>query len=152
MTQPVEFRQANALERMFNRAFGVLVDLGLAPADYYLLQVRGRTTGGVRSTPVNVIQVADRRFLVAPRGRTQWVRNVEVAGEVVLKRGRSRQRFRTRAVPAEARPEILRQYLDRFRTTVQRYFPVPAGSAAATFAPIVDRYPVFELLAGGTER
>jgi deazaflavin-dependent oxidoreductase (nitroreductase family) len=152
MTDPADFREANALERLFNRAFGVLVGLGLAPADYYLLEVRGRNTGRARSTPVNVIRFGDRRFLVAPRGRTHWVRNVEVAGEVVLKRERSRQRFRTRAVPSDEKPEILRGYLDRFRTTVQRYFPVRAGSDAAAFAPIVGRYPVFELLGDGPAR
>ena len=63
------FRETTPMERRFNRAFGFLIGLGLG-----------------------------RRFLVAGRGRTQWVRNAEVAGEVTLKKGRSRQRFRARPV------------------------------------------------------
>ncbi len=141
-----EFRRANPLERAFNGTFGVLVGLGLGPRDYYLLQVRGRTTGRIRSTPVNVIEHAGRRFLVAPRGRTQWVRNAEAGGEIALKRGRHAPRFRLRALAEPERPPVLRAYLDRFRATVQRYFPVPAGSLPEAFAPIADRYPVFELL------
>jgi hypothetical protein len=86
---------------------------------------------------------------VAPRGVTQWARNVDAAGELLLQRGRQRQRFRTRAVPDVDKPEILRAYLDRFQTTVQRYFPVRAGSPAAAFASIAGRYPVFELIEVG---
>lgn len=149
MAETADFKKPNSFERWFNRAFGVLVGLGLAPADYYLLQVRGRKSGRTHSTPVNLVRVGGRRFLVAPRGATQWVRNAGVAGEVVLKRGRIRERFRVRAVPGAEKPEILRTYLDRFRMTVQRYFPLPAGSAAGDFVPLVGRYPVFELLGTG---
>lgn len=108
--------------------------------------MRGRTTGRVYSTPVNVLEFRGKRFLVAPRGRTQWVRNAEATGRVDLKRGSSRRTFRIRAVPNEEKPEILKEYLDRFRLTVQRYFPVPAGSGAQAFRDVADRYPVFELL------
>ena len=146
MTGVTEFRKPSPVERLFNRAFGLLVGLGLGTADYYLLQVRGRKTGRIYSTPVNVITVGGARFLVAPRGRTQWVRNAEAAGEVVLKRGWGRRRFHIRAVPNSHRPDVLCAYLNRFRVTVQRYFPVRAGAVAAEFVPIVDRYPVFELL------
>jgi len=141
------FREPSALERVFNKAFGVFVGLGLGPRDYYLLQVRGRKTGRVYAIPVCLAPPLEgRRFLVAPRGRTQWVRNAEAAGEVALKRGSSRQRFRLRAVPTGDKPPVLLAYLDRFRPVVQRYFPVPAGSPPQAFAAIAERYPVFELL------
>jgi deazaflavin-dependent oxidoreductase (nitroreductase family) len=140
------FQEPTPLERTFNRVFGILVGLGLGPRHYYLLQVRGRKTGRRYSTPVNVVELQGKRFLVAPRGRTQWVRNAEAAGEITLKQGRRRQRFRVRPVPKEDRPPVLRAYLDQFRSTVQRYFPVPAGSPLAAFAEIAERYPVFELL------
>jgi deazaflavin-dependent oxidoreductase (nitroreductase family) len=140
------FRPPTAAERIFNRAFGVLVGLGLGLRHSYLLQVRGRTSGRTYATPVNVLELHGRRWLVAPRGRTQWVRNVEVAGEVVLRRGWRRQRVRVRPVADADKPEILAAYLDRFRFTVQRYFPVGAGAAPAEFVPVAVRYPVFELL------
>jgi len=147
MTEQVAaFRAPRPLERTFNRALGALVGLGLGPRDYYVLQVRGRKSGRLFSTPVNVIELQGTRFLVAPRGRTQWVRNGEAAGEVALKRGRNVRRFRLRAIPDIGKPSVLRAYLDRFRATTQRYFPVPAGTPPKAFAAIAPRYPVFELL------
>lgn len=139
------FQAPSATERMLNRAFGLLVGLGVGLRHNYLLQVRGRTTGRVYATPVNVLELHGRRWLVAGRGRTQWVRNAEAAGEVVLRKGRRRERCRLRPVPDAEKPEILRAYLDRFAPTVQRYFPVKAGAAAEAFAPVAARYPVFEL-------
>jgi len=141
-----DFREPSGVERIFNKVFGALVGLGLAPRYNYLVQVRGRKSGRVYSTPISILEHQGRRFLVAPRGRTQWVRNAEAAGQVVLKRGSSRQAFRIRAVPNEEKPEILRAYLDRYKLAVQRYFPVRAGSEAPAFREIADRYPVFELL------
>jgi deazaflavin-dependent oxidoreductase (nitroreductase family) len=143
---PPVFEAPSAAERIFNRAFGLLVGLGLGLRHNYLLRVRGRTTGRVYSTAVNVLELNGKRWLVAPRGRTQWVRNAEVAGEVVLTKGRRSERCRARPVPDAEKPEILSVYLKRFKPTVQRYFPVPAGAPAAAFAGLVDRYPVFELV------
>jgi len=140
------FRAPSMFERWFNKAMGALVGLGLGPRDYYLLRVRGRTTGREYSTPVNVAELEGRRFLVAPRGRTQWVRNAEVAGEVTLAQGRVVRRFRLRAVPDGEKPPVLRAYLDRFKLTVQRYFPLRAGSPPEAFAGIAGRYPVFEMM------
>ncbi len=146
------FREPSALERFFNRAFGALVGMGLGPRDYYLLQVRGRKSGRVYGTPVSLVSLHGVRFLVAPRGRTQWVRNAEVSHEVVLKRGSSRRRCRLRALADADKPPVLLAYLERYRSIVQRYFPVPAGSPARAFAEIAARYPVFELQpAGDTE-
>ena len=143
------FRQPSAVERIFNRAFGALVGLGLGPRDYYLLQVKGRKSGRVYGTPVSLVYLHSVRFLVAPRGRTQWVRNAEASNEVVLKRGTSRLRFRLRALSDADKPPVLLAYVERYRSVVQRYFPVPAGSPARAFAEIAPRYPVFELLPAG---
>ena len=86
-----------------------------------------------------------KRFLVAPRGHTQWVRNAEAAGEVTLKKGSKRERFGLRALSDEEKPEILKAYLDQFRREVQTYFPVPAGSPAEAFRGLLQSYPAFEL-------
>jgi deazaflavin-dependent oxidoreductase (nitroreductase family) len=140
------FRKATAFEAFFNRAFGVLVGLGLGMRHNYLLQVRGRKSGKVYSTPVDLVELRGKRFLVAPRGRTQWVRNAEAAGEVTLKRGSFRRVFQIRPLADAEKPEILKAYLDSFKTTVQRYFPVAAGSPAEALAAIAADYPVFELM------
>ncbi len=144
---PPSFRKPSPLEALFNRALGLLVGLGIGPAYMQLLQVRGRKTGRVYSTPINLLQVAGKPYLVAPRGRTQWVRNAEATGEILLKRGREERKYRLRPVPDGEKPEILKLYLDSYKSAVQPYFPVPAGSPAAAFRDIAANYPVFELLA-----
>ena len=146
-SQSPAYRKPSAGERFFNRIFGLLVGLGLGLPHNYLLQVRGRKSGQLYSTPVDLLEISGKRYLVAPRGRTQWVRNAEAAGEVMLKKGRTRLRCRLRSIPDQDKPEFLKAYLDRFRTTVQRYFPVPADSPAQAFLDIAAQYPVFELLA-----
>jgi deazaflavin-dependent oxidoreductase (nitroreductase family) len=108
--------------------------------------VRGRKSGKIYSTPIDLLEFNGKNFLVAPRGRTQWVRNAEAAGEVTLKRGRTRRSYRIRPIPDADKPELLKAYLDRFKTTVQRYFPVPAGSPPQALAQVASDYPVFELL------
>ena len=112
----------------------------------YLLQVRGRKSGKIYSTPVDLLEFNGKRFLVAPRGRTQWVRNAEVAGEVTLKKGRNRQEYRLRPLAEVEKPEVLKAYLERYRREVQRYFPLAAGSPATAFQELVQNYPAFELL------
>ena len=140
------FRPPTAGERFFNRIFGLLVGLGLGLPHNYLVQVRGRKSGKIYSTPIDLLELNGKRFLVAPRGRTQWVRNAETAGEVTLKKGSTRLHYRIQPIPDAGKPELLKAYLDRFKTTVQRYFPVPAGSPPQAFVEVAPNYPVFELL------
>ena len=121
--------------------------LGLGFSHNYLLEVRGRKTGKLYSTPVDLLERNGKRYLVAPRGRTQWVRNAEAAGEVTLKKGSKRLKFRLRPIPDADKPDILKGYLDSFKREVQRYFSIPAGSPPEAFAAIAGSYPAFELLA-----
>jgi deazaflavin-dependent oxidoreductase (nitroreductase family) len=143
----MDFLAPSPTERLFNRAFGVLVGLGLGMRHSRLLEVRGRTTGRVYTTPVNVLELKGRRYLVAGRGRTQWVRNAEASGEVALRKGRARERYRLRAVTGDEKAQVLSAYVHQFKLTVQRYFsPIPAGAPPSAFTAVLDRYPVFELL------
>ncbi len=139
------FREPTPVEKIFNRVFGFLVGIGLPFPNKYLLLVRGRKSGKLYSTPVNLLEMKGKRFLVAPRGRTQWVRNAEAAGEVTLKKGSAQLKFRLRPVAETEKPEVLKAYLDSFKSEVQRYFPVAAGSPAEAFVALTASYPVFEL-------
>jgi len=133
------------MERWFNSLFGFLVGLGLGLPHNYLLQVHGRKTGRIYSTPVNVLDYEGKRFLVAPRGETQWVRNAIATGHVWLKRGRSREQFALRALDDRDKPKLLSEYLNRYKTTVQRYFPIQADAPLEAFSKVAANYPVFEL-------
>jgi len=144
--QAIPFQKPSLIDRLFNRAFGFLVSLGLGFEHTYLLEVRGRKSGKLYSMPVDLLAEGGRQYLVAPRGYTQWVRNAEVAGEVRLRKGRRVQEFRLRALSEAERPPVLKAYLDRFCREVQRFFPVPAGSPVEAFVPLAPRYPAFELL------
>lgn len=141
-----EYRAPSAFEALFNRTFGILAGLGIGPKFIYQLQVRGRKSGKVYASPVNLMEIAGKRILVAPRGRTQWARNAEAAGEIVLKRGSYRQTFALRAIEAAEKPPILKEYLDRYSSAVGKFFPVPAGAPVQAFREIAGRYPVFELV------
>ena len=153
MDQPSkQFDPPNALDRLVNRAFGFLIKIGVGLSHNYLLEVRGRKSGKIYSTPVNVLELDGKRYLVAPRGYTQWVKNVLAGGEATLMRRGRREEFRFRAIADEAKAEILKAYLDRYKLTVQRYFPIPAGSPAQAFEPLAARYPVFEILSTALAR
>jgi deazaflavin-dependent oxidoreductase (nitroreductase family) len=143
---PQAFRAPSAAERIFNRVFGFLVGTGLGFSYNYLLQVRGRKSGKLYSTPVNLLDLNGKRFLVAPRGQTQWVRNAEAANEITLKKGSKQLKFRLRPLQSPEKLEVLKAYLDTFKREVQTYFAVPAGSPTEAFVSVADNYPAFELL------
>jgi deazaflavin-dependent oxidoreductase (nitroreductase family) len=140
------FSPPTVVDRAINKLFGLLVGFGLGLPHNYLLEVRGRKSGRVYSTPVDVLSRDGKRYLVAPRGYTQWTRNAIANGTVSLKKGRRSEEFAVRILSDDEKPEILKAYLDRFKLTVQRYFPVPAGSPSETFRPLTEQYPVFELI------
>jgi len=141
-----KYEPPSLAEKLFNRAFGFLAGLGIAPSFIYLLEVRGRKSGKIYSTAVNLLELNGKQFLIAPRGRTQWVRNAEAAGEVTLKRG-VRHRFRLRPLDDSEKPQVLKAYLTNYKSAVRRFFPVPPEAALEEFAKIAAGYPVFELTA-----
>jgi deazaflavin-dependent oxidoreductase (nitroreductase family) len=141
------FLRPNLVDRFVNRAFGLLVSLGFGLSHNFLLEVRGRKSGRTYSTPVNVLEHRGGKYLVAPRGDTQWVRNVIANQAATLVKGTRRENIRLHLIKVEARAEILKVYLDTFKLTVRRYFPIPAGSPVEKFKPLANRYPVFEMTA-----
>ena len=139
------FAKPGAADRIFGRTLSFLARIGLVRGHFYVLEVRGRRSGRIISLPVDMLELDARQYLVCPRGNSNWVRNARAAGEVALVRGFRRRSYAVRELPAEARPPILKVYLDRFATEVQRFFPIPKGSAVEAFEDLAARYPVFEL-------
>ncbi|MGE5217239.1 MAG: nitroreductase/quinone reductase family protein [Chloroflexota bacterium] len=146
MQPELHFTPPGLIARAVNRLYGRLASVGLGPSYSFLLLAKGRKSGIIHSTPVNVLRHEGKLYLVGTRGHTQWSRNALVAGAVTLKRGRIRIQFRLRVVNDSAKAEILKAYLIRFRWMVSRFFPLPPEAAVESFTAIASRYPVFELV------
>jgi deazaflavin-dependent oxidoreductase (nitroreductase family) len=139
------FQKPTAIERLFNAVIGALVGWGIGLPNMRVLEVRGRKSGKLYTLPVDLLSQGGKLYLVAPRGRAEWVRNAEAAGAVVLRRGRRAESYRLRVLADAEKPAVVKAYLDEFHREVKRFFPVPAGSPVDAFVPLVSRYPAFEL-------
>src|SRR6476646_6362840 len=133
-------------EKLFNRVFGFLAGVGIAPSFIYLLEVKGRKSGKIYSTAVNLMELDGKQFLVAPRGRTQWVQNAEATGEVTLKRG-TRRRYHLRPLNDFEKPQVLKTYLANYQRAVKKFFPIPPHAPLEEVAKIAPGYPAFEVRA-----
>ncbi len=111
-----------------------------------VLEVRGRTTGEWRRTPVNPIDFEGARYLVAPRGTTQWVKNLRANPEGRLLVGRRAEPFAAVELPDEEKEPLLRAYLKRWKWEVGVFFGgVGPDSTAEELARIAPDHPVFRV-------
>ena len=130
--------------RGLNALVRPLARLGLTGPRTYLLTAPGRTTGKLWSTPVSIVQKGSERWLVAPYGDRNWVRNARAAGWVELRRGRRRERLVVEELsPAEAVP-VLRDYYRLSRVT-RRFFAVSLESSDEEWLAEASRHPAFRL-------
>lgn len=138
------FRQT-PLRRLGNLLITPLARLGLAGRRTHILTVRGRRSGRRYSTPVQLVLGDGERWLVAPYGEREWVKNARAAGEVELTRALRTTRHRVEELgPAEA-ARVLREYL-RSTPIVKAYFDASAEDPDEAFAAEASRHPVFRLL------
>ena len=135
-------------KHVFNRAVRRLTRTGLSVAGSRELRVRGRTSGEWRSVPVNLLVLGDERYLVAPRGTTQWVRNLRQAGEGQLRVGRRTEDFRSAELPDHDKLPVLREYLRRWGWEVGSFFEgVDKDATDDDLTRIAPGFPVFRVLA-----
>jgi len=133
---------------VFNRAVAVLTRAGISVWGSRVLVVRGRTSGVPRATPVNLLTYDGQRYLVAPRGHTQWVRNLRVAGTGELKLGRRSEAFTAVELADDDKVAVLRAYLKRWKAEVGVFFGgVGAKSSDADLRRIAPDHPVFRITA-----
>ena len=132
---------------VFNRALGGLTRLGISVWGSRVLEHRGRTSGKLHHTPVNLLAIDGTEYVVAPRGETQWVRNVRHAdGHLVLILGRRRQLCTAKEIPVDDRVPILRAYLRRWKFETGMFFDgVTPDSTDEEWAEVAARHPVFAL-------
>jgi hypothetical protein len=107
--------------------------------------VPGRVSGKPWSTPVSIVRDGGERWLVAPYGERNWVRNARAAGWVQLRRGRRHERLRVEELGPEAAVPVLREYYRLGRVT-RPFFSVSLDSPAAAWAAEAPSHPVFRLV------
>jgi deazaflavin-dependent oxidoreductase (nitroreductase family) len=132
---------------VFNRAVAGLTRLGVSVWGSRVLEVRGRTSGEPRRTPVNLLTFEHDRYLVAPRGETQWVRNLRASGgEGTLLLGTRREGFAATELDDGDKPPLLRAYLKRWKAEVGMFFEgVGPDASDDELRRIAPGYPVFRL-------
>lgn len=131
---------------VFNRAVAVLTRMGVSVWGSRVLRVRGRKSGEWRSSPVNLLSRDGTQYLVAPRGHTQWVRNIRVSHEGELVLGGRAQRFQAVEIADADKVPILRDYLRRWKFEVGVFFGgVSADSSDEELRRIAPDHPVFRV-------
>ena len=131
---------------IFNPAVAAMTRAGISVWGSRVLRVRGRKSGEWRSAPVNLLTYDGKQYLVAPRGLTQWVRNLREAGEGELMLGKRVERFRAHEIPDDQKIPILRAYLKRWKAEVGIFFGgVSADSPEEELRRIAPEHPVFSI-------
>ncbi len=140
------YRKPTSSDKVFNAVVRALTKTGISVWGSRVLRVRGRKSGLVRTTPVNVLTLDAERYLVAPRGETEWVRNFRVAGEGELVLGRRVERFTADELADDDKVAVLRAYLRRWKMEVGKFFDgVSADSSDDDLRRIAPEHPVFRI-------
>jgi deazaflavin-dependent oxidoreductase (nitroreductase family) len=135
-----------AMLGFFNKVVATLTRAGISVMGSRVLYVRGRTSGEWRTTPVNLLRYEGGSYLVAPRGHTQWVKNMRVAGGGELHVGRRVEKFRATELADADKPALLRAYLKRWKVEVGIFFDgVGPDAPDEKLLSIAPGYPVFRL-------
>jgi deazaflavin-dependent oxidoreductase (nitroreductase family) len=142
---PLKPYRKSSWRRALNTVVRPLARLGLTGPRTHLLTIRGRRTGTLWSTPVSIVHEGDERWLVAPYGERNWVKNARAAGWVELRRGRMRERFRVEELAAEDAVPVLRRYYELGRVT-RPFFDVNLLSPHEAWLEEAPRHPVFRLV------
>lgn len=131
---------------LFNRAVAALTRLGVSVAGSRELAVKGRKTGRIQRVPVNLLTLDGRRYLVAVRGQTQWVRNLRAAGTGELRVGRRVEAFTATELPDEDKVPVLREYLRRWGWEVKAFMDgVSKDSPESRLREVAPGLPVFRV-------
>jgi deazaflavin-dependent oxidoreductase (nitroreductase family) len=131
---------------IFNRLIAALTGRGVSVLGSRVLEVKGRSSGQPRRTPVNLLELEGERYLVAPRGETQWARNLRASGEGRLLVGKRSESFTATELGDEEKAPVLRAYLKRWKFEVGVFFDgVGPDSSEDELRGAAPKHPVFRL-------
>lgn len=135
-----------AVDARFNRWVAALTRRGISLMGSRILAVRGRKSGEWRTTPVNLMTVDGVRYLVAPRGHTQWVRNIRAAGGGELRIGRRVEAISVVELADADKPPVLRYYLRKWGWEVGRFFEgLTEDATDDELLAVAPGFPVFRI-------
>jgi deazaflavin-dependent oxidoreductase (nitroreductase family) len=141
------YEKPGLTKHVFNPLVSLLTNLGVSVRGSRILVVRGRKSGQIRTTPMNPLEIGGKRYLVTPRGETEWVRNLRAARGGELRLGRHREPIGVEELPDDLKPPILREYLRRWKMETGKFFDgVTAESPESELRRIAPRHPVFRVL------
>ncbi|HEY5054117.1 MAG TPA: nitroreductase family deazaflavin-dependent oxidoreductase [Solirubrobacterales bacterium] len=133
-------------KNVFNRLVAGLARLGISIAGSRVLEVKGRKSGEWRQTPVNPLPFEGGRYLVSPRGNSQWVRNLRASGTGRLVAGRKVEGFAATELSDEEKPALLRAYLKKWKWEVGAFFGgIGPDASDEELLRIAPDHPVFRL-------
>ncbi len=139
------YEKPSGVTQMMNGVMRFFSSMGLMPRKMVTLEVKGRRSGQTRATAVNLLEFEGQRYLVSPRGNTEWVRNVRAAaGEAALKHG-SRESVRLEEISAEQRPPMIQAYLKENAMVTKRHFGIEPDAPIEEFQRIAPDHPVFRI-------
>jgi len=125
----------------------VVGTLGVNLQGAWVLAVRGRKSGKIQTVPVNVLIYQGARYLLSPRGETQWVRNLRAAGECELRRGRNRRTFRVAEEVSDAdKPFVLQAYLQKWDSQTKSIIGLDRNATMAELVNAAPKHPAFRLI------
>jgi len=129
--------------KSMNGFFGWLAAHGIGPKKTAELEVRGRKTGQPRKVAVNLVEVGGNRYLVAPRGETEWVRNVRTDNGIAILRRSGAENVLLTEVPEAERPPIIQKYIGENAMVTKKEFGVEPDAPIEEFQRIASRHPTF---------
>ena len=139
------YHQPSGMTKIMNKALGFLASAGVTPGRMITLEVKGRKSGQVRSTVVNSVEYEGGRYLVSPRGESEWVRNVRAdGGQAVIRHGK-REQVSLEEMPAGKTAAIIQAYLKENAMATKGHFGIDPDAPLEEFERIAPLHPVFRI-------
>ena len=143
------YHKPSPITQVMNKILGAAASAGITPGHMISIEVKGRRSGEVRSTVINTVDYNGERYLVSPRGETQWVRNVRAAGGQATLRHGGRTEVRLEEVPAGERAPMLQAYLRKNAMATKSHFGIEPNAPIEEFERVAPLHPVFRVQLAG---
>lgn len=144
------YKKPGPMVKFANSVLGFFTERGLGPQRVHKIEVRGRKSGELRTAVVAVLSYNGDRYLVAPRGNTEWSRNVQAAGGDASLLRKEREKIHLEEVPVEQRAPIIKAYLAENEVATKSYFGVEPDDPIEKFEEIAAEHPTFKVISAGS--